>query len=102
MRSNCLVYAFVEHRREKRAWVAAGRPAGMDPKIQVRESRLYPHWVPHFEVAVPVAPWSNTYVTRGFVPTDKSPLRWWQLWRLFWFKGYVERNTGAEGVDGTG
>lgn len=93
MRSNCLVYALSEWYKEHRAWRAAGRRVRCEPRILVRSSRLYPRWVPHFEVGIPVPCARGLHLmTRGYVPLDETPLPWYLLWRALWFRGRVAHN----------
>lgn len=94
MRSNCLVYALREYRRELRAWVLAGRPRRMQPKLQMEPSPAANALVPRFGISVARAP--GIYTTRAFVPARKTPLKWWKLWRIIWFSGYVKTIGGAD------
>ena len=88
MRSNCLLWAVAEYTRQIGAWLRVGAPKGIEPHFITRPSRLAPWYVPHFQVER----WDGTgWVREGFAPVDKSPLPWWQLWRVVRFVGTVER-----------
>lgn len=90
LRANCVWYALREYLREHRAWRHRGCPAGMEPRLLIRTSRLAPRWMLHFAVGVPLSPGSPVYAVRSFVPVDQAPLRWWQVWRAAWFVGRVQ------------
>lgn len=83
-RSNCIIEAVREWLRLRRQWVRSGRPPGGEPYVWLRSSRLAPGWLPHAGVGQHVG---GRWVMRSFRPVDRSPLRWWQLWRVVIFVG---------------
>lgn len=85
-RSNCIVAALLEYRAQRREWIAAGRPAGSEPYMWWRSSRLAPEWVPHAGVAHRHQ--GGHWVVKSFKPLDTSPLRWWQVWRVVVYVGH--------------
>lgn len=88
MRSNCIAWALQAYVRHLAAWLRAGRPAGFEPHIVLRPSRVAPWWVCHWQVER----WDGFgWIREGFGPVDKSRLRWWQMHRTIWFLGRVER-----------
>jgi hypothetical protein len=86
---NCVIYAVREYLREKRAWRAAGSPAGMEPRLVIRPSRMAPDPVPTVSLGMPLDATGTQLEYRKFQPTDKRPLRWWQAWRVCCFRGAV-------------
>jgi hypothetical protein len=88
MRSNCIFWALRRYAPLLREWRRAGRPEGRAPHLVFRPSELEPWWVFHWQVEHLDAG-SATWVRQGFVPLDKSPLRWWQVRRALWFAGEV-------------
>lgn len=87
MYSNCLVWSIVRLIELQIGWLRAGRPVGYEPYWYLRSSRLAPWWVPSWGVEY----WNGTrWVKEKFVPDDKTVLRWYQVWRKFWFRGHVE------------
>lgn len=90
-RGNCLLFALRRWRQLQREWRAAGRPCDRVPCIVQRPSRLVPHWVPHWVVGWWHPHTATVHDAESFVPEDKTPLPWWQVWRALWFAGRVQR-----------
>lgn len=88
-RSNCIACALILYWRLRRRWVARGRPAGREPYLLARGSRLGPPWVPH----VLVGKWAGggRMVVVSFKPADHRALPWWRWWRVLFFDGQVVR-----------
>lgn len=89
-RSNCLTCAVVLYLRLRRRWVARGRPAGREPYLLLRASRLGPAWVPHALVGRWIGRTGRMAVV-SFKPIDHRPLPWWRAWRVVWFRGEIVR-----------
>lgn len=89
MRSNCLIEAWIEHRRRKRAWISAGRPRGQEPYKVQRASRHEPRWIDHHLVGR----WRDCGHCGGgiqvesFKPDKPVDVPVWQVWRHLWFAG---------------
>ena len=88
-RSNCIACALILYWRLRRRWVARGRPAGREPYLLARGSRLGPSWMPHLLVGKWAAP--GRMVVVSFKPADQDPLPWWRWWPALRFRGQVVR-----------
>lgn len=88
MWNNCFIWSLTEYLRALAAWGQSGYPKGQEPSWGLRCSRLAARWVPHWYVGR-YDPELDVIRVRSFKPLDKTPLRWWQLWRVFWFPGEV-------------
>ena len=85
---NCLVWALLVYRKRHVEWTEAGGIGGTEPALRFRRSRLEPRWMLHAQVEVYEG---GRWVIEQFVPLDKRPLRWWQLWRALWCRGTIQR-----------
>lgn len=91
-RSNCLVWALRQYVWLIREWRTKGEPHGHEPRFWIRPSRLAPWWVPHSGVER----WTgDRWEALSFVPDDKTPLKWWQVFRAVWFRGFVRVGDNA-------
>ena len=84
MKSNCIFQAVKEFWKMHKEWVAEGMPDGGEPYFWVRSSRLAPRWIPHAGIAQRK---NGRFIIKSFKPEDTSPLKWWQIWRVFIFVG---------------
>lgn len=91
MWNNCFIWAHHRERQLWGQWEAAGCPQDRVPAILRRNSRLAPRWVRHWVVGWWIPATHTLVEVESFVPDDKAPLRWWQLWRTILFKGHVKR-----------
>lgn len=87
MYSNCLVWAVCRYAQLQKEWLKAGQPPLQEPEWYVRSSRMAPWWVPSWGVQYRR---NGRFIQEKFSPADKTKLKWYQAWRKFWFKGYVE------------
>lgn len=87
MYSNCLFWSIRRFCQLQKEWIENGEQKGYEPVWYLRSSRLAPWWVPSWGVERRVG---NKIITEKFSPENKERLKWYQVWRKFWFKGYVE------------
>jgi hypothetical protein len=90
VRSNCLIWSWLLFRRRFRAWVKAGRPAGLEPYWVKRPTRNEPTEVLgvtiwHYFVGH-LGPDGNIVVA-SFKPIAPTDVPWWLGWSHAWFEG---------------
>ena len=92
VRSNCVFWAVGRYIRLLREWEAAGSPREEEPGLHLRPSRLEPRkvcglYILHWQVYRRVG---GRLLCEEWVPIDKRPLRWWELWRALWAPGEIK------------
>lgn len=91
MLSNCYLWARWCRRQLLREWRAAGSPKDRVPAKLARPSRLDPDAIDHWIVGWWHPETGVLEEVQSFVPDDKAPLRWWQIWRVALFLGSVKQ-----------
>ena len=75
-RSNCVAQALAEYRRQHQSWRANGSPAGAEPYLLVRPSRI-PGGIVHMLVGR-LDPETGQVQVASFKPADPVPRPWWR------------------------
>jgi hypothetical protein len=89
MWANCYLWATWRRWQLLREWRALGSPQDRVPAKMARPSRLAPG-VDHWVVGWWIPATCQLDEVQSFIPQDKRPLHWWQLWRVALFLGRVK------------
>lgn len=86
--SNCWIWARLEYRRRRRAWIASGMPPGQEPYLARRPSRSSPRWLDHHFVGALDLD-TDRLALESFKPDRPVDVPWWRAWTRLLFRGRV-------------